>query len=449
MPAARAIEADDYIDLPSAQLFEGSTDPDARQTTYAEVAGREVMRPERYLDPAINPFDEANKVAVTEACQTALDKVGAAGGGTVQFSQDTITTGLELRYPNITLRCEQPGRVYDTDGKGRIKLAAGSAKSVLKIMLACTAATIENACFDGNKDFCPAGLDGIEYEAAVSSTETNILVARSKVLNAKRDGINQGANRRGSRFSENMVYGSGRDGLSLGGSDNHVAGNAFGGSGRRCLNIANWTQAIIGNDIWDGENDIFVDTSARYVSIIGNKIDRSRGAAVFCNDALPPEGVVIIGNQFHANVLGATSAPVISLGANNAVVTGNVFGPNTDDSTPASANYCIFVPTTTTAGRHFIAGNMIYGTPVTAGLLNYRSVDTFNEVYPRSALHQAARMEFALGLGASALTAPPASPWVGQVVRADRTTWDPLSFGSGGSYYVWYNGTSWVSLTSQ
>jgi hypothetical protein len=449
MPTSRAIEADDYIDLASAQLFEGSTDPDARQTTYAEVAGREVMRPERYLDPAINPFDEANKVAVTAACQTALDKVGLAGGGTVLFAQDTITTGLELRYPNINVRGEQPGRLYDTNGKGRIKLAAGATQSVLKILLACTAATIENACFDGNKDFCPSGLDGIEYEAAVSSTETNIIITHSRVLNAKRDGIGQGTHRRGSRISENYVYGCGRDGVSLGGSDNYVAGNAIGGHVRRCINVANWTQVLIANDIWDGESNIFLDTSARYITIIGNKIDRSRGSAIYCNDAQPPEAVSIIGNQFHGNVLGATSAPVVYLGANNATVTGNVFGPNSDDSTPANASYCIFVPAAASAGRHFISGNMIYGIPVSAGLLNYRGVDAFNEVYPRSALHQAARVEYAFGLGSSVLSAVPAAPWEGQMVLADRVTWDPLAKGSGGSYYVWYNGTTWAALDSQ
>lgn len=262
-PPDQLLLAGDAIStLPIFQLLNGATDPDTRLTTIAEVAGREVMRPERYLDPVINPFDKVNKAAVTTACQTALDKVGLAGGGTVRISQDVVTTGLELRYPNIRLESEQPGRVYDTAGKGRIKLASGSTKSVRKILLACNAATIDNACIDGNKDFNPSGLDGIEYEAAATSTETNIIITRSKVLNAKRDGINQGANRRGSRISENMVYGSGRDGLSLGGSDNHAAGNAFGGSGRRCIYVANWTQAIIGNDIWDGENNIFVDTSA-------------------------------------------------------------------------------------------------------------------------------------------------------------------------------------------
>jgi len=33
------------------------------------------------------------------------------------------------------------------------------------------------------------------------------------------------------------------------------------------------------------------------------------------------------------------------------------------------------------------------------------------------------------------------------IAIADRTNWDPASKGSGPSYPVYYNGTSWDSLT--
>ena len=48
-----------------------------------------------------------------------------------------------------------------------------------------------------------------------------------------------------------------------------------------------------------------------------------------------------------------------------------------------------------------------------------------------------------------ALEADPALKWTGMIVRADRTNWDPLAIGSGGSYLVWYNGTDWKALDSQ
>lgn len=48
-----------------------------------------------------------------------------------------------------------------------------------------------------------------------------------------------------------------------------------------------------------------------------------------------------------------------------------------------------------------------------------------------------------------ALTAEPALRWAGMICRADRTNWDPLSKGSGGSYLTWYNGTSWAALDQQ
>ena len=47
------------------------------------------------------------------------------------------------------------------------------------------------------------------------------------------------------------------------------------------------------------------------------------------------------------------------------------------------------------------------------------------------------------------LSAAPSSPVAGMIVRANRVNWDPLSKGSGGSYLVWYDGSAWVSLTSQ
>jgi hypothetical protein len=46
-------------------------------------------------------------------------------------------------------------------------------------------------------------------------------------------------------------------------------------------------------------------------------------------------------------------------------------------------------------------------------------------------------------------TAAPGSPTQGQVCLADRTNWDPLGKGSGGPYFVWYNGSAWVAIDSQ
>ena len=43
-------------------------------------------------------------------------------------------------------------------------------------------------------------------------------------------------------------------------------------------------------------------------------------------------------------------------------------------------------------------------------------------------------------------TAAPASPVEGMIAVADRVTWDPASKGAGGSYPVYYNGTTWTAL---
>ena len=45
------------------------------------------------------------------------------------------------------------------------------------------------------------------------------------------------------------------------------------------------------------------------------------------------------------------------------------------------------------------------------------------------------------------LSAAPSTPTAGMIAIADRTNWDPASKGSGPSYPVYYNGTSWDSLT--
>lgn len=49
----------------------------------------------------------------------------------------------------------------------------------------------------------------------------------------------------------------------------------------------------------------------------------------------------------------------------------------------------------------------------------------------------------------TALNSEPAVRWAGMIVRADRTTWDPLGKGSGGSYLVWYNGAAWRAPDQQ
>lgn len=52
-------------------------------------------------------------------------------------------------------------------------------------------------------------------------------------------------------------------------------------------------------------------------------------------------------------------------------------------------------------------------------------------------------------LNLAALTAAPSAPTTGDIACADRTTWDPLSKGSGGSYLVRWNGSAWVAIDSQ
>lgn len=44
------------------------------------------------------------------------------------------------------------------------------------------------------------------------------------------------------------------------------------------------------------------------------------------------------------------------------------------------------------------------------------------------------------------LSAAPSSPANGTLAVADRTNWDPASKGSGGSYIVYYNGSTWNAL---
>ena len=44
------------------------------------------------------------------------------------------------------------------------------------------------------------------------------------------------------------------------------------------------------------------------------------------------------------------------------------------------------------------------------------------------------------------LTAQPSTPTVGDIVMADRATWDPLNKGSGGPYLCWYDGSNWQPM---
>lgn len=52
-------------------------------------------------------------------------------------------------------------------------------------------------------------------------------------------------------------------------------------------------------------------------------------------------------------------------------------------------------------------------------------------------------------LNLAALTAAPSLPTTNDIACADRTNWDPLAKGSGGSYLVRYNGAAWVAIDAQ
>lgn len=41
------------------------------------------------------------------------------------------------------------------------------------------------------------------------------------------------------------------------------------------------------------------------------------------------------------------------------------------------------------------------------------------------------------------------APVYGCRVQADRSTWDPASIGSGGAYWVWFDGDSWEVINGQ
>jgi len=55
------------------------------------------------------------------------------------------------------------------------------------------------------------------------------------------------------------------------------------------------------------------------------------------------------------------------------------------------------------------------------------------------------------GINTTPLAAAPGSPTKGDIVCADRVTWDPAGFGAGGAYLVWYLGAvgGWGPLTAQ
>lgn len=62
---------------------------------------------------------------------------------------------------------------------------------------------------------------------------------------------------------------------------------------------------------------------------------------------------------------------------------------------------------------------------------------------------QGSRRDLAGGTVWKPRTAAPAAPVTGMLSIADRATWDPLAKGSGGPYFVWYNGSAWASLSGQ
>lgn len=437
--AARAEARDDPAS--GASRAQRAAAAAAAESGNPDSANLPVFRPDRYA--------RSSHADDTAAVQLAID-AASGSGGMVWLQKLYNVSGVRIDAPDVQIVGPQAGRLFDGEGLG-LKQTPGATKPLLTIGLGATAGGVTNMVLHGNKEAQTAQNHGVFFEPSTrgESVETGWDFDKARIVYCKGDGIHQSPARRGCRFDNTRIFGNDAHGLSLFGSDNNVMGCMIGGNGGRGVNINNWTTTILSCDIWDNDNNIWVVSGARYINIIGNKIDRSRNAAIFIldNPSSPPQGVNIIGNQFHANVLKSKGEPVVYYGGDNGSIIGNVFGDNGDAT--STATYCMFLPTNVTEGRHTIIGNSSYGRSAQSGFLSYRGSTSYGEIVQRSAKHYGARQEFAAGFGSPPQAVQPAERWTGLTVLADRVTWDPLGKRSGGPYWVWWSGSAWLALQAQ
>lgn len=355
------------------------------------------LRPEYFLDPAVNPADPTKVAEVTAAVQGALDKVGLAGGGTVDLARRYLVSGVEMRYPNITLQGRQSGRLYDTQAKGELKLAPGSSKSALKVMFAATAGTIRALLVNGDRDNQAIANHGIEMEGTPDgvSYETSFVLEDVRVIRTKGSGIIQQLARRGVRFVRPMVFDIDGDGIFLGGSDNTIEHPIIGMVAKKGIRTFNWNQNIIGGNIFSCENGIFIDEGARHINMTSIQMDQNLRSAIFCNasGAVLPKFINIVACIFHSPSKAELADPTIALGADNSNIIGCGFGTNYGSWTVVPS-YSILVPSSTTAGTHNIMGNRREAGADQFGMLSYRGTGTVEQVVSDRTMFTGTRVGF-------------------------------------------------------
>lgn len=304
--------------------------------------------------------------------QSAIDAIQTGGKLTIL---KTITSNPITIDKNLSVIGAQKGLNFVATDAVRIRLADNSTGALLTIGVHCRGISIKDLALDGNKAGQTVANNIIYYAPdATSNHEVEGALEHLKIINASGTGIYISSNRNGQRLYDVSVYGSAYDGIYLGSSDNLVSGGFIGGNDGNGIVIANWTNNITNNDIWDNVNGVVLsNNSAKYISIVDNHFDRNTGSSIYAdNSTSNPSQISIIGNTFHHNYPSATQ-PTILLAADNVTAIGNKFGPM-DDGSAVQSSYSIYVPNTITAGTHTIFGNAHNANADLYGVINYRGV---------------------------------------------------------------------------
>lgn len=286
----------------------------------------------------------------TDAIHAALDaaKTGSISeqGGVVYFPAGTyLVTGLTVPTSRMTLRGENAasfseGALYR---RSVIQLADDSDTHVLSVPSIARSTKLVGLMFDGNGDNQAADCHGIYLEDLTGENgNCQMSVEDCYITQVTGNGIHIGDERSGNYVVNTNIYDCGDNGIELNYSDNKITNSAIGNCVNQGikLNSGGWTNKIIGNDIWDCTNGVWLGPSSRNNAVIGNMLDRHQASGVYCAGTT----ATIMGNSFHFNSrLTNDTYPHINIAATDNSVIGNTFTWYVNATYPNKVPYDVFV----------------------------------------------------------------------------------------------------------
>jgi len=220
--------------------------------------------------------------------------------------------------------------------------------------------------------------DGILLPDATSITETNLRITNVIVKYFTGNGIKAGLKRGSGKVKSSTFWKCDDTAVYLNSPDWLIQGCSVGDSDTGIF-MSNWTEKIIGNDIWGCRVGIKMDSSScRYITIANNVLDTLAEQSISSDSTSLIESLSIIGNVFRT--LQTATVPCIQIEMQESTIIGNVFADPYDDSAPLTT-YSIYMASDT---RNNVFGNSFGASANTVGNASIGGTDASNKITTRA-----------------------------------------------------------------